>query len=180
MIIGQDARIDPGASRLNVGLQFRHHPREGPAWRRFVIASMARLALIDIGGDQDRIVIPHGAVGVDERRNTEARGEDHLRDLVEQYSCLFGIEQEIPDFTHTISIGHGEFRMRKDVVVQRPPATAPAISSGPGQIQVPIDHAPARRLWIMEKEIVLAGVVVVVMNRLHDGTPAVILVEIKI
>ena len=131
---------------------------------------VARLAQVHDGGVvHHRVVIPHGAVGIDNRGSI--RAARHPPVFVDEFEGFVGVEEEIADFAHAIPELNADRRKGAGTgeIVQHP-ALERFIASlltgavhvvRPGQIQIPRqDHPPSAHRVLVIKIIFAVGDVV--------------------
>ena len=85
-------------------------PLVAASWVACVESTLPGLGGVDVGGDHDGVVVPHGPVHV-HNRGTSIGIVDHRSQLIEQLVGLVAVVQQIVELPQTVLVLHEQGRI---------------------------------------------------------------------
>ena len=140
---------------------------------------LAGLAGVDPAGRHDRVVIPHRAVSIGDRRHSSGRLVDDRRELIDQPVALVVIEQQVENLPGAVAVLDLEHCLAEHLAFERVVAVAVHVA-GPGEVQIPRQRGPLLRLGIEVVEIVFAVADIIVVDALDDRAVAVVARQVHV
>ncbi len=175
--VGEDQPVDPGGAAGDVALHVLHHAGKVACRHVGVEFAPARAFFFHVARGEDRVVVPHGTVGIDHGQPA-GRRVDGGGDFVDEQVHLLGVEEQVADLAQAVEIGRIEGRTRKHAVAEGFVAVADK-GVRPGQVGIPRPDRPLAVRRVAEIEVVLALVDVVVVYGLEHGVKAIVARQIE-
>ena len=173
---GLEDEIMPGA---DVVFHQLHHPGKVLGAGALVKTTLAGLAGVDLAGGHDRVIVPLGAVGIDDRQPVGIGVVDDRRVFVDQLVAFVVVVKQVDDLAGAVAVFDLENRAAQQSAFERLLAVAVHVA-GPGQVEVPRQGGPLFCLGVEVVEIVFAVADVVVVDALDDGAVAVVAGQVHV